>query len=77
MTSIFTVIVFLLFLFPFFHHLQRERLQYQNDYMDAISKLEEQWAANKQKHENEKAKVSIALIRHLMDGEVQLMSYAS
>ena len=69
MTSIFTVVVFLLFLFPFFHYLQRERLQYQNDYMDAIRKLEEQWAANKQKHENEKAKVSsedIALL--IMDG---------
>ncbi|CAN4127453.1 unnamed protein product [Withania somnifera] len=39
--------------------LERERLQYQNYYMDAISKLEEQWAENKQKHENEKAKSSI------------------
>ncbi|KAK6783212.1 hypothetical protein RDI58_021009 [Solanum bulbocastanum] len=39
--------------------LERERLQYQSDYMDAISKLEEQWSANKQKHENEKAKSSV------------------
>lgn len=39
--------------------LEKERLQYQNDYMDAISKLEEQWAANKQKYENEKAQSSM------------------
>ncbi|KAM3321945.1 kinesin-like protein KIN-UB isoform X2 [Capsicum chacoense] len=39
--------------------LERERSRYQNDYMDAISKLEEQWAANKQKQENEKAKSSM------------------